>query len=76
MLVEFPQTLTVSQLRNLERFGEMRLSECGRQYAYTNLNAPSVAGFAQHLDDVAARRVTLDDGRRDQNPGIVSEVPV
>jgi hypothetical protein len=74
MLVEFPQTLTVSQLRNLERFGEMRLSEGGRQYAYTNLNAPSVAGFAQHLDDVAARRVTLDDGRRDQNPGIVSEV--
>ena len=74
MLVVFPQTLTVSQLRNLERFGEIRLSEGGRQYAYTNRNGPSVAGFSQHLDDVAARRVTLDDGRRDQNPGTVRNV--
>ena len=74
MLVEFPQTLTVSQLRNFERFGEMRLSEGGRQYAYTNLSGPSVTGFAQHLDTIAARRITLDDGRRDQNPGTVRNV--
>ena len=69
MLLEFPQTLTVSQLRNFERFGEMLLSEGGRQYAFVNLNAPNVAGYAAHVDSVDARRITLDDGRRDQNPG-------
>ena len=37
MLITFPQTLTVSQLRNLERFGEILLSEGGRQYSFTSL---------------------------------------
>ena len=74
MLLEFPQTLTISQLRNLERFGEMLLTEGGRQYAFTNLNAPSVDGYAAHLDGVNSRRITLDDGRRDQNPGVTTSV--
>jgi predicted extracellular nuclease len=74
MLVEFPQTLTISQLRYFERFGEILLSEGGRQFAFTHLNAPSVAGFSSHLEDVAARRILLDDGRRDQNPGSVPTV--
>ncbi len=74
MLVTFPQTLTVSQLRFFERFGEMLLSEGGRKFAYTNLNAPSVAGFETYQADVEARRVLLDDGRRDQNPGAVPSV--
>jgi predicted extracellular nuclease len=74
MLLEFPQTLTISQLRNFERFGEMLLTEGGRQYAFTNLNAPSVVGFAAHLDAVTSRRITLDDGRRDQNPGVTTSV--
>lgn len=69
MLLEFPQTLTVSQLRNFERFGEMLLSEGGRQYAFVNLNAPNVDGYAAHVHGVNARRITLDDGRRNQNPG-------
>jgi predicted extracellular nuclease len=69
MLLEFPQTLTVSQLRNFERFGEMLLSEGGRQYTFTNLNAPNVDGYAAHLESINQRRITLDDGRRDQNPG-------
>lgn len=74
MLVVFPQTLTVSQLRFFERFGEMLLSEGGRKFAFTNLNAPSVDGFSAHVDDVEARRIVLDDGRRDQNPGTVLDV--
>jgi predicted extracellular nuclease len=74
MLVAFPQTLTVSQLRFFERFGEMLLSEGGRKYAFTNLNAPSVAGFDSYVEDVESRRIVLDDGRRDQNPGIVPNV--
>jgi predicted extracellular nuclease len=69
MLVRFPQALTVSQLRNAERFGEVLLSEGGRQYAYTNFNTPDVEGFRAHEKSIASRRVYLDDGMRDENPG-------
>jgi predicted extracellular nuclease len=69
MLVTFPQTLTVSQLRNLERFGEVLLNEGGREYAYTDLNAPDVAGYAAHRKLIAGRRIHLDDGRRGNNAG-------
>ncbi len=67
MLVHFPQTLTVSQSRQLERFGQLLLSEGGRQYAYTNRNPPDVAGYHAHLEAIAARRIVLDDGRRSNN---------
>lgn len=69
MLVRFPQSLTVSQLRDLERFGEVLLSEGGRQYAYTNINPPDTAGFAAHREAVAGRRIHLDDGLRTDNTG-------
>jgi predicted extracellular nuclease len=67
MLVHFPQTLTVSQSRQLERFGQLLLSEGGRQYAYTNRNPPDVSGYHAHLEAIAARRIVLDDGRRSNN---------
>jgi len=70
MLVTFPQTLTVSQLRNLGRFGEILLTEGGRQYSYTNENVPDVAGYTMHLENVAARRVLLDDGLRTENTAL------
>ena len=67
MLITFPQTLTVSQLRNLGRFGEILLSEGGRQYSFTSRNVPDIEGYAAHLDAVAARRIYLDDGLRSNN---------
>jgi len=67
MLIRFPQTLTVSQLRELDRFGEVLLSEGGRQFAFTNRNAPDVAAYAAHREAIAARRVILDDGLRVSN---------
>ena len=67
MLVRFPQTLTVSQLRYHERYGEMLLSEGGRQAAFTNVNPPDVAGYAAHSDTTVGRRIHVDDGRRDEN---------
>ena len=67
MLITFPQTLTVSQLRNLERFGEILLSAGGRQFSFTSRNVPDVEGYAAHLDAVAARRIYLDDGLRSNN---------
>ena len=67
MLVRFPQTLTVSELRNLERFGEVVLAQGGRQYQFTHRNVPDVAGYDSHRALVAARRVILDDGLRTSN---------
>lgn len=74
MLVRFPQSLTVSQLRNLERFGEMLLSEGGRQYAYTNLSPPNIEGFAVHAENIVGRRIHLDDGNREQNVAAIPSV--
>ena len=69
MLVRFPQTLTVTHLRDLERFGEVLLSQDGRLLIFTNDNAPDVAGYAAHKEAVAARSIMLDDGRSIQNAG-------
>ena len=69
MLITFPQTLTVSQLRNLGRFGEILLSEGGRQYSFTNRNVPDVAAYSAHLETIALRRIHLDDGLRSENSG-------
>ncbi len=68
MLVEFPETLTVTGLRNLERFGEVTLSEGGRLYQFTNDNPPDAAGFDAHRELNARRSIVLDDGLRVQNP--------
>lgn len=69
MLITFPQTLTVSQLRNLGRFGEILLSEGGRQYSFTNRNVPDIAAYSAHLEAIAVRRIHLDDGLRSENSG-------
>ncbi len=68
MLVTLPQELTVSELRNLERYGSLRLSQGGRLYQFTNGNAPDVGAYATHRSRTAARSIVLDDGRRSSNP--------
>ena len=67
MLLRLPQTLTLTGLYNLERFGEIRVSQGGRLFQYTNRNRPNVAGYASHIKASATRTMVLDDGRRDQN---------
>ena len=67
MLVRFPQTLTVSQTRQLDRFGQMLLSAGGRQFAFTNQQAPNVTAYRTHLEAIAARRIILDDGMHSSN---------
>ena len=67
MLVQFTNTLTVSELFNLDRFGETGVSD-GRPEQFTQNNAPDAAGFDAHLQDVAANSIILDDGSTDQNP--------
>jgi predicted extracellular nuclease len=68
MLVRIEQTLTVTELYNLERYGELRLAVGGRLYQFTNGNAPDAAGYASHRETNAAGTLTLDDGHRNQNP--------
>ncbi len=68
MRIEIPERMTVAELFNLDRFGEYTVAEGGRPVQFTQDNAPSAAGYDDHLRDVASRTVTLDDGIRFQNP--------
>ncbi len=68
MLVHFSQTLTVTELFQLDRFGELLLTQGHRPVQFTQNNAPSVAGFSAHLQDIASRTILLDDGMSTQNP--------
>ncbi|RLJ60170.1 putative extracellular nuclease [Litoreibacter meonggei] len=68
MLVNVAQDMTVSELFNLDRFGQYNVSADGRPVQFTQENDPDTAGFEQHLQDVAARTLVLDDGLSGQNP--------
>ena len=74
MLVRFPQALTVSSLRFLERYGEVGLSEGGRPYQFTNGNAPDATAYAAHAEAVASRSITLDDGLRSSDPAQIRQL--
>ena len=62
MRVRFVEPLTVTELFQLDRFGEIRLAQGGRFFQFTNASAPDAAGFQAHLEDMARRNVVLDDG--------------
>jgi predicted extracellular nuclease len=67
-LVEFTDELTVTDVYNLGRYGDVVLSEGGRIFRFTNDNAPDDAGFEAHAEESALRSIVLDDGLSDQNP--------
>ncbi len=67
MLVSFPQTLTITEMFQLARFNEIKLSEGGRLVQFTQTNAPDAAGFSAHLESNGARTITYDDGLSQQN---------
>ncbi|WP_299437124.1 ExeM/NucH family extracellular endonuclease [uncultured Rhodospira sp.] len=69
MMVTVPEAMSVTELFQLDRFGTIRISSEGRLEQFTQSNAPSVAGYTQHLKDVAARSLVIDDGSDVQNPG-------
>ena len=62
MLVEFSQTLAVTELFELGRYGQMALALNGRQFHPNNGNA--VVTNAQNL----LARIVLDEGSSKQNP--------
>lgn len=67
MLVRLPQELTVTEVRNLERYGAVKLSQGGRLFQFTNSNPPDGAAYAAHNESIASRSIVLDDGRRAEN---------
>ncbi len=76
MLVRFGDTLTVDEYFQLARFGHLVLSEGPRPRQFTDTNPPDAIGLAQHLVDLASRRVLLDDGDNIQNSPLVNGTPV
>ena len=74
MLVRFPQALTVSGLRFLERYGEVSLSEGGRPYQFTNANVPNATAYVAYVDAIAGRSITLDDGLSSSDPASIRQL--
>ena len=68
MRVTVPEPMAVTELFQLDRFGTIRVSSEGRLEQFTQNNLPDVAGFEQHLKDIAARSLVIDDGEDGQNP--------
>lgn len=68
MLVRFPQTLSITNLRNLEQFGSVGLSADGRLFQFTNSNTPDAARYQAYKSLTARRGIELDDGLRSANP--------
>ncbi len=77
MRVTIPTTLTVTEHFQLGRFGQVVLSSDGpsnqpgtdgRLDQYTQFNDPSVSGYSAYLQEIAKRRIVLDDGLTIQNP--------
>lgn len=67
MRVTFNDALTVAEYFELFRYGQIELYEGGRPKQFTESNAPSVAGYTAHLDELNRRRVILDDENNTQN---------
>ncbi|MBS7542959.1 ExeM/NucH family extracellular endonuclease [Ancylobacter oerskovii] len=70
MLVTIPQTLTISEQFNLDRFNEIKLVAGEREAQFTHDNLPSVEGYEQHRQELGARTITYDDGLNAQNQPI------
>ncbi len=70
MIVTFPGALAVSEYFQLARFGQVTLTESARPFQFTDQNAPDVGGYAAFLDDLATRRIILDDDNNDNNDNI------
>jgi hypothetical protein len=66
MNVAFPQTLTVTEVFTLARFGEVRLSSGGRLYTPTAVAAPGADATAV-AEQNARRTILLDDTNGQQN---------
>lgn len=76
MRVRFPATLSVAEYFELERYGQIVLSQGGRIRTFTDANPPSVAGWIDHQIEVARRSVLFDDGDNRQNSALTNNRPL
>ena len=67
MAVFLPQPLTVTEVYNLGRYGEVLLASGGRLMIPTNQVAPGAPALALQARN-ALNQILLDDGRSGQNP--------
>lgn len=67
MLVNLPQTLTVTGNFNLGRFGEAVVSSGGRLMIPTQVAEPGEAA-SSYAEQIALNRLIIDDGSNRQNP--------
>ncbi len=76
MLSQIPTQMTVTELFELGRFGQVEISSSGtdnqvgtddRLDQFTQFNLPSVAGNASHLAALNKRKIVVDDARSDDN---------
>ncbi len=67
MLVTFPQPLVISEYFNFDRYGEIVLTS-ERQYQPTAVHDPGSTEAAALAAANILDRITLDDGRTNQNP--------
>ncbi|WP_339075067.1 ExeM/NucH family extracellular endonuclease [Teredinibacter turnerae] len=70
MLVEFANTLTISEQYQLDRFNEIQLYAGPRPRAFSQYNTPDATAVDTHLKTLAARSVVYDDGMNEQNAEI------
>ncbi len=75
MKVTFVDSLTVADYFELGRFGQITLYEGGRPRQFTEANAPSVAGNAAQADNLARRKVILDDDNNVQQSYLATSTP-
>lgn len=73
MLVTFPATLTVSDYYQLERYGQLVLTQGGRIPTFTHANNPSVLGYANQQIKLAKRQIILDDKDNSQNSALANK---
>ncbi|PZA12866.1 fused nuclease/metallophosphatase/5'-nucleotidase/calcium-binding protein, partial [Rhodopseudomonas palustris] len=70
MLVTIPETLTITEQYNLDRFNEIKLVAGDRPEQFTQENAPDAAAYQAYLAELGARTITYDDGLNTQNEPI------
>ncbi len=67
MLVQFMDELTVTEYSELARFGQIILSKGGKLRQFTHTDIPSTTGYTEHQQEIATRRIILDDLNNSQN---------
>ncbi len=70
MQVTFPDTLTIAEYFNYDRFGHIVLST-ERYMTFTAENEPNVALFAESIFEYNTNRIILDDSNSSQNPPLL-----